>query len=125
MKCLIEWSRGRDSNSQPRRWKRRTLPLSYLCIGGSTEIRTRGLLNAIQALSRTELSTRGAGDGPRTRDLDLGKVAFCHLNYSCVLGGLNEYSTGPVPAPWAFGELLSGRATRIRTSVLLVPGQAG
>ena len=55
--------------------------------GAPGAIRTRDLLVRSQTLYPTELRAHfGAGDGIRTRDINLGKVALYQLSYSRLVG---------------------------------------
>ncbi len=56
---------------------------------GRLETRIDSVDVALASL-HSQLRTYGAGDGIRTRDINLGKVALYQLSYSRVLGGLKD-----------------------------------
>ena len=68
---LRSWRRGTESNRRIKVLQTSALPLGYRALQANGPV-DRG---------RTARRT-GAGDGTRTRDIDLGKVALYQLSYS-------------------------------------------
>ena len=67
----LEWRRGWESNPRIKVLQTSALPLGY-----------RAKTRTDFRLGSSSLAKGGAGDGARTRDIDLGKVALYQLSYS-------------------------------------------
>ena len=64
----LEWRRGWESNPRIKVLQTSALPLGYRA--------------GIWGFPEQTVECSGAGDGTRTRDIDLGKVALYQLSYS-------------------------------------------
>jgi hypothetical protein len=73
------WRRGAESNRRIKVLQTSALPLGYRALSDALPFRlTHSSQTKNPAWTRGDWTKSGAGDGSRTRDFDLGKVALYH-----------------------------------------------